>query len=53
MTDLHERLIAKQPTDELKRKAGKSRERANIWTQEELDYAARRGEELARSLKWA
>lgn len=52
-TDLHERLVAKQSTEELKRKAEKARERANIWTQEELDYAKRRGQEIAESIKWA
>ncbi len=52
MSDLHKRLVALQPTEELKRKAEKSRERANVWTHEELDYASRRGKELSEALIW-
>jgi hypothetical protein len=36
----------KQPVAELERKAIKSRERANLYTQEELDLAAREAMEL-------
>lgn len=36
----------KQPVEELLRKAVKSRERANLFTQEELDYADVEAKEL-------
>ena len=42
----------KQPISELKRKAEKARERANIWTVEELDYADARARELLAKIKW-
>jgi len=35
--DLHERLVARQDTGELKRKARKANRRA-IWTQEDVDW---------------
>lgn len=35
----------KQPQAELDRKADKARERANLWTQEELDAADRQARE--------
>jgi hypothetical protein len=40
----------KQPQAELDRKASKAVERANIWTQEELDAADKEAEDLCRSL---
>ena len=50
-SDLHERLIANQSTEELKRKADKARERkAKLWTREELDYCERRAKELYKAL---
>lgn len=42
----------RQPIEELERKAKKARERANIWTQEELDWAMKYAEELSRELRW-
>jgi len=53
-SDLHERLIANQPTEELKRKADKARERkAKLWTREELDYCERVANELYEALNQA
>ena len=43
---IHGRLIARQSDAELERKAKKARERANLWTQEELDAADRRAERI-------
>jgi len=45
MTKLHERLVALQSTDELRRKREKAW-RKGIWTQEDIDYADRAGGEL-------
>ncbi len=50
MDDLHKRLVALQSTEELRRKA--ERARGKLWSQEELDYAERRGEEIAKALIW-
>lgn len=44
---LHERLVARQHVNELRRKANKARNRANLWTQEELDLAKREGKQMA------
>lgn len=41
---LHKKLIEKQSEDELWRKCLKSRRKSRIWTQEELDYSARRAD---------
>lgn len=50
--ELHERLIARQSTAELKRKADKARERrGKLWTQEEIDYINRRAAEMSQRLK--
>lgn len=51
---LHRRLVSLQPTDELKRKADKART-AKYWTQEEVDYARRLGNELHERLhhRWS
>ena len=43
----------KQPLEELKRKRDKSVERANIWSQEELDYASAKARKMAEATKWA
>jgi hypothetical protein len=51
MSDLHNRLVALQTDEELRRKADKARERSNLWTQEELDWARRRAERLACELR--
>ena len=43
----------KQPMEELKRKADKAWNRkSNLWTQEEIDAADKRAEELANTLIW-
>lgn len=49
--DVHGRLIAKQPTDELRRKQRKAVQRG-IWTQEDIDLAEREGKEMSEALKW-
>jgi hypothetical protein len=49
---LHERLVALQSDKELERKAKKARERANLWTQEELDAADREAKRLHEALTW-
>ncbi len=41
----------KQPIEELRRKADKSVERSNVWTQEELDCADAEAKELAEYFK--
>ena len=46
---LHDRLIARQSTEELERKAAKA-SRRNIWTKEDVDFAYRRGAEIADAL---
>lgn len=50
-TDLHARLIAKQSTDELRRKQRKAAQRG-IWTQEDIDLGERVGSERAEAVKW-
>lgn len=45
-------LRTRQPLPELLRKARKARERAKLWTQEELDYAERVGRDLCASLNF-
>ena len=51
LPNLHQRLIALQSDEELQRKAKKARERANLWSQEELDAADREAKRLYESLK--
>ncbi|KKL25214.1 hypothetical protein LCGC14_2407550 [marine sediment metagenome] len=41
-----------QPLEELKRKARKARERANLWTVEELDYAQAQAREIRKIIHW-
>ena len=48
---LHEKLITKQTTLELKRKKDKA-ERKDIFTQEDLDLAKRRASEYYKLIKW-
>lgn len=43
---------ARQPLAELRRKANKARNRANIWTIEELDLAAAEARRMADALGW-
>ncbi len=50
---VHARLVALQTTEELRRKAELSKERARRWTQEEIDLAWRLADELHSALKWA
>lgn len=38
----------RQPMAELERKAWKAKERARLWTQEELDLAAARAQDMIR-----
>lgn len=40
----------RQPQHELDRKAAKAKERANLWTQEELDAADKEAERLYKFL---
>ena len=47
--ELHERLIKRQSTKELKRKAEKCTNRG-LWTKEEIDYIRRQGELLWKQL---
>jgi hypothetical protein len=42
---LHIRLVARQPSSELQRKADKARRR-NIWTQEDVDLTVRYADEM-------
>lgn len=50
---LRERLLARQPTAELARKAVKARRwRQKRWTQEEVDGAERRAAAVALRLGW-
>ena len=47
MTALRQRLLARQSIEELERKALKAQcLKSNLWTQEELDWAARLTENL-------
>lgn len=48
-SDLHQRLVALQPTSELIRKQRKARTK-HYWTQEDLDCADREGKELYEAL---
>jgi len=49
---LHARLVDRQVTDELSRKAHKSlRLKTKLWTVEELDYAERVAEEMREWLE--
>lgn len=43
---------ARQPLHELARKAHKARRRQNIWTVEELDFAAANANEIAKAFDW-
>ena len=49
--ELHERLVALQPDEELRRKAEKARQRG-IWTQEDIDLANREAKRLLEWLRW-
>ena len=51
MTSLHEQLVDRQATPELKRKKVKA-ERRGIWTQEDIDHAGRSARELIAWIKW-
>ena len=42
----------RQPIEELERKADKSHERANIWTQEEIDLCNAKARDLSARLNW-
>lgn len=46
---LHERLVATQTTNELKRKCNKAKQKG-LWTQEEIDYIKRTALELYNSV---
>ena len=48
---VHDRLIARQPTDELRRKQIKARRRS-IWTQEDVDRANREADEICSKLRF-
>jgi hypothetical protein len=51
---LHERLIARQSDDELKRKSDKSEMRkGKLYTQEELDHADREAQRLYEAIHWS
>jgi hypothetical protein len=47
---LHKRLVARQPDEELERKAKKAY-RPAIWTQEDMDAAERRAQRICEKLK--
>lgn len=50
---LHQRLIARQPLEELQRKADKAaRWKQRIWTLEELDWARRHAHARGVQLGW-
>ena len=49
---LRARLLARQSTAELERKALLASRRQRIWTQEELDLAKRRASENQGKIKW-
>jgi hypothetical protein len=48
-SDLHERLVGLQSTDELARKQKKAMTK-HYWTQEDLDWTERYGRELQASI---
>jgi hypothetical protein len=48
--NLHKRLIARQSTEELKRKAMKAQEKS-LYSQEGLDYAGRWADEMSDFFK--
>lgn len=48
---LHAKLIKRQPTEELERKALKAIRKSRIWTKEEIDYGKRLGSEMYECLK--
>lgn len=52
MATLRERLLERQTTAELERKADIARRRQNIWTQEEIEAAERVAVEMVARLKW-
>ena len=53
MTLLRSRLLAHQPTNELRRKANKSfRRKGRQWTQEEIEWAERAAKEMELNLDW-
>jgi len=47
-----EKARQRQPIEELKRKAIKSRTRNNTWTQEEIDYGHAYAKDLIKNIKW-
>lgn len=47
----HDRLVAKQTTEELRRKQAKAL-RLGIWAQEDIDLGERLGKEMAEKLQW-
>ena len=49
---LRARLLARQSTADLKRKAQFASRRQRIWTQEEIDLARRRASENRGKIKW-
>ena len=49
--NLHERLIALQPTAELARKQRKAWTK-HYWTQEDIDHAKRWADEMHEKLQW-
>ena len=54
MTLLRSRLLASQPTRELRRTANKSfRRKGRRWTQEEIEWAERAAKEMELNLDWA
>lgn len=50
---VHDRLVERMTTDDLRRKADLSRTRARQWTQEEIDLSIRLGSERADKIQWA
>lgn len=48
---LHERLVALQSTENLRRKSVKAR-RKGFFTVEDIDYARRWAKELGEQIKW-
>lgn len=48
--EIHEKLISKQPVEELKRKQKRAK-RKEYWTQEDMDLADREAEKLS-NIKW-
>lgn len=49
---LHGRLVARQSLAELERKRDKAITRSRIWTQEEIDYAMKYGDEMSKKITW-